>query len=234
MTEHAKLIVALDVPTFAEMKDIVAALGAEVTAYKVGQQLFTAVGPQAITFLKERGKMVFLDAKLHEIPNSVASAVKAAGQQGVDMITVHASGGRKMMQAGVVAAAEFPGLKIIALTVVTGLSEADLAEIGFSAGVTELVVRLAKLAQASGCHGVVTSPQEISLLRREIGNELLIVTSGVRPAGSAPGDQNRVGTPLQAVQAGASYLVVGRPIVQAKEPAAAARQILAEMQRAVA
>lgn len=229
MRERQKLIVALDVPSFVAMTAIVDALGDDVAAYKVGHQIFVAEGPKTISFLKERGKLVLLDLKLHEIPHSAAEAVRAAGKHGVDMVTVHASGGRQMMQTAVAAAAEFPGLNILALTVVTGLREADLAEIGFAESVDDLVLRLANLAKESGCQGVVAAPQEIGRLRAALGEDLLIVTPGVRPTGAERGDQNRVGTPRQAVQAGASYIVVGRPIVQAPDPAVAARQIVADM-----
>ncbi|MEZ4868822.1 MAG: orotidine-5'-phosphate decarboxylase [Caldilineaceae bacterium] len=232
MTAREKLIVALDVPTLDEMAAIVTAIGDTIATYKVGHQLYIAAGPKAIAFLKERGKRVFLDLKLHEISNSVAAAVHAAGKLGIDMVTVHASGGRKMMQAAVDAAAEFPGMQILALTVVTGLSAEDMAEIGFVAGAAEQAVRLARLAKASNCHGVIASPHEVKALRAAIGAELRIVTPGVRPAGAAIGDQSRAGTPAQAIQAGADAIIVGRPIVQAADPAFAVQQIVAEIAQA--
>ncbi|MCB8984129.1 MAG: orotidine-5'-phosphate decarboxylase [Ardenticatenaceae bacterium] len=230
MSNREKLIVALDVPTLADMQAVVTAIGDDVTTYKVGHQLFTAAGPAALSFLKSRGKQVFLDLKLHEIPHSAAQAVRAAGRQGVDMITVHASGGRQMMQTAVAAAAEFPDLKVLALTVVTGLSDDDLAEIGFASGVDEQVIRLAKLAKVAGCQGIIAAPREIERLKTAVGDDLLIVTPGVRPAGASKDDQRRVGTPFQAIQAGAAYIIVGRPIVQASNPAVAARQIVAEIE----
>lgn len=225
----SRLIVALDVSSFEEMKVIVETIGENVGIYKIGHQLFTAQGPKALVYLKEQKKAVFLDAKLHEIPNSVAAAVKEAAIHGVKMITVHASGGKKMMQAAVEAAKPFPDLHILALTVVTGLSDQDLREIGFTLSHEALVVHLAKLAKESGCHGVIASPKEVQLIREQLGNDLLVVTPGVRPADAAQDDQYRIATPKQAIQNGASYIVVGRPIVKANNPAEAAKAILAEM-----
>lgn len=224
-----QLIVALDIDSFIAMKDIVGAIGTAVSTYKIGHQLFIAEGFKTIRYLKDLGKDVCLDLKLHEIPNSVASAVLAAGNHGVDMITVHASGGKPMMQAAVKAAARFADLKIVALTVVTGLSDQDLADIGFALNSQDLVVRLAKLAQASGCHGVIASPREIQLLRMALGNTFLIVTPGIRPLDHSRDDQHRIGTPQQAIRAGASFIVVGRPITRADNPALAAQHIIQQM-----
>lgn len=229
MTSSKKLIVALDVNTFSEMKSIIESIGETVSSYKIGHQLFVSEGPKTITYLKELGKDVFLDLKLHEIPNSVASAVKAAGKHGVNMITVHASGGKQMMQAAVEAANNFPNLRILALTVVTGLSEQDLVDIGFEVDSETLVLRLAKLAQESGCHGVIASPKEVKMLRGQLGNDFLIVTPGVRPIESETHDQHRIGTPQQAIRSGASFIIMGRPIVQANNPALAAREAINEM-----
>ena len=225
-----RLIVALNMETFAEMKAIVEGIGEKVSIYKIGHQLFTSEGPKTIAYLKSSGKSVFLDLKLHEIPHSAASAVVAAGKHGVDFLTVHASGGKKMMQAAVEAATQFPNMKILALTVVTGLSEQDLEQIGFVSGSQALVLRLAKLAKESGCHGVVASPKEIEAIRSHLGAEFLIVAPAIRSADSDADDQQRVGTPQQAFQAGASFLIVGRPVVQAENPALAAEQIIAQMQ----
>ena len=226
MDASHKLIIALDVPDFGQMKSIVERIGPAISTYKIGHQLFTAEGPQVIHYLKEQGKSVFLDLKLHEIPNSVALAIEAAGRHGVDMVTVHATGGGKMMQAAVEASSEFPAMKILALTVVTGLSDRDLEQIGYIPSCEELVLRLAKLAQESGCHGVVASPKEIALIRSNLGDELLIVTPGVRPADSDAGDQSRIGTPEQAINSGASYIVLGRPVVKAESPALAVKNII--------
>ena len=219
------LIVALDVFTFEEMKDIVDSTKAEVSIYKVGLQLLTAEGPKVIAYLKDLGKSVFLDIKLHEISNSVASAIKSAGKHGVDMITVHASGGQKMMETAVEAALEFPKMKVLALTVVTGLSDQDLHDIGFSGTSQEQVIRLALIAERSGCHGVIASPQETEVLRRTLADSMLIITPGIRPEGTDTQDQHRIGTPAHAIASGASYIIVGRPIVKNENPEKAAREI---------
>lgn len=228
-----RLIVALDVPSFDDMNSIVGALGSKVQHYKIGHQLFTAEGPRTIARLKELGKQVFLDLKLHEIPNSVSSAVMSAGRHGVDMLTVHAAGGSDMMAAAVNASSHFTGMKIIALTVVTGLSNEDLASIGISDGCEAQVARLGKLAQSSGCHGIISSPREVGMLRMHLGHSIALVTPGIRPAGTLHNDQSRVDTPTGALNAGANYIVVGRPIVAAEQPERAVGKILAEMASAV-
>ena len=226
------LIVALDVFTFDEMKSIVESTKAEVTTYKIGLQLLTSEGPEVIRYLKSLGKTVFLDLKLHEISNSVASAIKSAGKHSVDMITVHASGGAKMMAAAVEAASAFPNMKVLALTVVTGLSDQDLNEIGYNRSSEEQVLRLAKLAERSGCHGVIASPQETEALRSALATYMLIVTPGIRPEGSEVQDQRRIGTPAHAIASGASYIIVGRPVIQAENPEASARDINNQIHRA--
>ncbi|MFY0666338.1 MAG: orotidine-5'-phosphate decarboxylase [Natronospirillum sp.] len=227
------LIVALDVFTFEEAKRIVEATRSEVSIYKVGLQLLTSEGPKVIHYLRDQGKDVFLDLKLHEIPNSVASAVKAAGAHGVSMLTVHASGGKNMMEAAVRAASVFPNLKILALTVVTGLTSDDLKEIGFSLESENLVLRLAKLAESSGCHGVVASSQEAKLIKDNLHSEFLIVTPGIRPNGIEAYDQSRIGTPSFALKNGATHIIVGRPVVQAQDPESAAKAINLELQSAL-
>jgi orotidine-5'-phosphate decarboxylase len=219
------LIVALDVFTLDEMKAIVESTSQEVTTYKVGLQLLTSEGPEAIRYLKSLGKTVFLDLKLHEISNSVSFAIKSAGKHGVDMVTVHASGGQKMMESAVEAASEFPNMKVLALTVVTGLNDQDLLDIGFNRPSQDQVVRLAQLAERSGCHGVIASPQETQALRSLLAEHMLIVTPGIRPEGEEIQDQHRVGTPAHAITSGASYIIVGRPIVQAENPEKSAREI---------
>lgn len=229
MTSSNKLIVALDIDTFSEMKSIVESIGEAVSIYKIGHQLFISEGPKTITYLKEQGKDIFLDLKLHEIPNSVASAVKAAGKYGVNMLTVHASGGQKMMQAAVEAANGFPNLRTLALTVITGLSDRDLVDIGFEIDSTALVLRLAQLAKESGCHGVIASPKEVESIRNHLGSEFLIVTPGVRPLESENHDQHRVGTPQQAIRSGASFIIMGRPIVRATQPALAAKEVISQL-----
>ena len=219
------LIVALDVYTLDEAKAIVVSTSSEVDTYKVGLQLLTSEGPEVINYLKSLEKTVFLDLKLHEISNSVASAVKSAGKHGVDMVTVHASGGQKMMEAAVKSASEFPHMKVLALTVVTGLNDQDLIDIGFSRSSQDQVIRLAQLAERSGCHGVIASPQETKALRLLLSEHMLIITPGIRLEGEDIQDQHRVGTPAHAITSGASYIIVGRPIVQAENPESSAREI---------
>ena len=226
------LIVALDVFSFEEMVSIVTATQQEVDTYKIGHQLFTAEGPRVIQYLKALGKQVFLDLKLHEIANSVASAVTSAGRHGVDMVTVHASGGRTMMESAVTAAKPFANLKIIALTVVTGLNDNDLLDIGVTRTTDEQVSRLAQLAESSGCHGVIASPQETALLRAALSNNTMIITPGIRPIEDKNHDQKRVGTPAHAIQNGASYIIVGRPIIQATSPEIAAANINRQISKA--
>ncbi|MGD1021485.1 MAG: orotidine-5'-phosphate decarboxylase [Candidatus Sulfotelmatobacter sp.] len=225
-----RLIVALDVSTAAAAQKIVAAVGDSALTYKVGMQLYTAEGPQLVRDLVSSGRRVFLDLKYHDIPNTVATAVHEAAQLGVSMLTVHASGSAKMLRAAVDAArAVNPSLSVLAVTVLTSMDENDLEKIGVPGTVTEEVLRLASLALANGCQGVVTSAREASRLRTELGDEFALVTPGVRPAGSGHEDQVRVVTPAEAIAAGASHIVVGRPITGAADPAAAARAILAEI-----
>ena len=227
------LIVALDVFTLDEMKAIVESTIAEVAAYKVGLQLLTAEGPDAIRYLKRLGKTVLLDLKLHEISNSVSSAIKSAGKHGVDMITVHASGGQKMMESAVEAALEFPNMKVLALTVVTGLNDQDLLDIGFSRSSQDQVLMLAQLAARSGCHGVIASAQEARVLRPLLADDMLIITPGIRLEGEGVQDQHRVGTPAHAIASGASYIIVGRAITQAESPEESAREINGEIRLAI-
>lgn len=233
MKNTDKLIVPLDLTSFEKMNQVVEDIGEIVSTYKIGHQLFTAEGPRTIRYLKGKGKTVFLDLKLHEISSSVAAAVTSAGSHGVDMVTVHASGGRRMMQAAVEAASHFPAMKILAITVVTELDDSDLEEIGFTHGCEEQVVRLATLAKQCGCHGLIASPQEVETLRKTLGSELLIVTPGVRPAGSNMDNQTRSGTPAQAIRSGASFIIVGRPILKADSPRQAAREIAQEISSAI-
>jgi orotidine-5'-phosphate decarboxylase len=224
-----RLIVALDVSSAAEARNMVQAVGDAARFYKVGKQLFTAEGPQVVRDLLASGRKVFLDLKFHDIPNTVAGAVQEAGKLGVTMLTVHASGGGKMLLAASEAAKATPGLKILAVTVLTSLGQEDLEKMGVRGSVQDQVLRLAALAITDGCHGVVASAQECKKLRAQFGSEFLIVTPGVRPAGSPKDDQTRVVTPAEAIAAGASHIVVGRPITAAPDPAAAASSILKEM-----
>lgn len=224
-----RLIVALDVSTAAAAQKIVAAVGDSALTYKVGMQLYTAEGPQIVRDLVASGRRVFLDLKYHDIPNTVGSAVSEAAKLGVSMLTVHASGSAKMLQAAADVAHAHPGLMVLAVTVLTSMDASDLETIGMRGTVSDSVVRLAKVALANGCHGIVTSAHEASTVRAELGSDFAIVTPGVRPAGSSLGDQKRVVTPAEAIAAGASHIVVGRPITEASDPAAEARAILGEM-----
>jgi orotidine-5'-phosphate decarboxylase len=233
MVPKDRLIVALDVPGATQARQIVQSIGDAATTFKVGKQLFTAEGPQFVRELISSGRKVFLDLKFHDIPNTVASAVKSAAELGVAMLTVHASGGSRMLRAATKAAAQSPGRPIVlAVTVLTSFSDADLQEIGVSGNALSQVLRLGALARSAGCGGLVASAKETRELRRELGAGFAIVTPGVRPAGIAAGDQARVVTPADAIAAGATHLVVGRPILEAADPAQAAADIVAEIERA--
>jgi orotidine-5'-phosphate decarboxylase len=230
MDPRQRLIVALDVSSSAAARKIVAAVGDSAHAYKVGMQLYTAEGPAIVRELVGSGRKVFLDLKYHDIPNTVSAAVLEATQLGVSMLTVHASGGAKMLRAAVKAAqAVKPDLMMLAVTVLTSLDDADLNMLGIRGGVLDQVLRLAAFALSNGCNGIVASAQEASALREEFGPDFIIVTPGVRPAGSGVDDQARVVTPAEAIAAGASYIVVGRPITGATDPAAEARAILGQI-----
>lgn len=233
LEDRERLIVALDVPTATQARRIVTVLGGTVSNFKVGKQLFTAEGPALVRELVQAGHKVFLDLKFHDIPNTAAGAVTAASELGISMLTVHASGGRQMLKAAVEASAHSTARPLVlAVTVLTSLRAQDLREVGFAGGVVDQVVRLAALARDCGCGGVVASPNEARQLRAELGAGFAIVTPGVRPAGSAVGDQARVSTPGEAIASGASHVVVGRPITEAADPAAAATAILQEIHSA--
>ena len=229
-----RLIVALDLSTAAAARQIVAAVGDCALTYKVGMQLYTAEGPQVVRDLVASGRRVFLDLKYHDIPNTVGAAVREAAQLGVSMLTVHATGGSRMLKAAVEAAkhdaaGSKAGLRVLAVTVLTSMDEADLEPTGVPGLVKEQVLRLARLALANGCHGVIASAREAPALRSELGNNFAIVTPGVRPVGSGHADQRRVVTPAEAIAAGASHIVVGRPITEAADPAAEAKAILRQI-----
>jgi len=224
-----RLIVALDVSSAAAAQKIVAAVGDSALTYKVGMQLYTAEGPQVVRDLVAAGRHVFLDLKYHDIPNTVGAAVAEAAKLGVHMLTVHASGSQKMLRAAVDAAKVRPELMILAVTVLTSMDGQDLETIGLRGSVEESVVRLASIALSNGCQGIVTSAREASAVRAKLGQNFAIVTPGVRPAGTAVGDQVRVVTPAEAIAAGASHIVVGRPITEAADPADEARAILEQM-----
>jgi orotidine-5'-phosphate decarboxylase len=225
-----RLIVALDVSSAAAAQKIVAAVGDSASTYKVGMQLYTAAGPQVVRELVASGRRVFLDLKYHDIPNTTAAAVREAASLGVSMLTVHASGGGNMLRAATEAARSVnPDLMVLAVTVLTSMDDNDLAKLGVRGRVVDQVLRLSALALSDGCHGVVASALEASPLRTELGNGFAIVTPGVRPSGTDHGDQARVVTPAEAIAAGATHIVVGRPISAAADPAAEARAILGQI-----
>jgi orotidine-5'-phosphate decarboxylase len=224
------LIVALDVPSAAAAQKIVAAVGDAASFYKVGMQLYTAEGPQVVRDLVASGRKVFLDLKYHDIPNTVASAVRQAAQLDVSMLTVHASGGEKMLRAATDAAASVNrDLIVLAVTVLTSLNDQDLEKLGLHDPVQEQVLRLASLALSQGCQGIVASAREAAQLRAKLRGDFAIVTPGVRPAGAEHGDQARVVTPAEAIAAGATHIVVGRPITEADDPGAEAREIVQQV-----
>ncbi len=225
-----RLIVALDVSSAAAAQKIVAAVGDSASCYKVGMQLYTAEGPKVVRDLVASGRRVFLDLKYHDIPNTVAAAVREAASLGISMLTIHASGGGKMMRAATEAARnQNAALLVLAVTVLTSLDDNDLDKIGVHGRVKDQVLRLSALALADGCHGVVASAREAAALRSQLEGDFAIVTPGVRPAGAEPGDQARVATPAEAIAAGATHIVVGRPITAAADPASEARAILGQI-----
>ena len=228
-----KIIFALDVPGLAEAERWAGLLADRVGMFKVGKQLFTAAGPAVVRAIRERGGEVFLDLKYHDIPNTVAMASLEAARLGATLFNLHALGGYEMMARTVEALDRENGgtraAKVLAVTILTSSSEATLREVGIDRPVPEMVVRLAQLAQRAGIDGVVASPREVPLIREACGPGFLVVTPGVRPAFAAADDQQRIMTPAEAVRAGADYLVIGRPIAAAPDPAAAAAAIIDEM-----
>ena len=226
---NAELIVALDVPTQQEMEKALQRLPDCIEWYKVGLELFCAGGPNVLEPLKKRNKKIFLDLKLHDIPQTVANAVKTAAHHGVNLMTVHAIGGRAMLEAAAKAAAECEHPpKLVAVTTLTSLSQTDFSDLGIDRTVSEQAVALGKLAIESGIDGMVTSAHEAKALRAAFPNALL-VTPGIRMPDGDVGDQKRVATPAFAVEQGATHLVVGRPIMQADDPAGVTARILAEI-----
>lgn len=234
-----KLIVALDKDNLAEAMTLVDTAGAEVEWYKIGSQLFCKEGPKAVQELKKRGKKIFLDLKFHDIPNTVANAVANAVVMGVDMVNVHATGGTEMMQRSIEAANKMSKDKnhiplVIAVTVLTSMNHESLNEVlnteGSGISPAKQVIHLAKLAKKSGLHGVVCSAHEIQIIKKECGSDFALIVPGIRPAGSAVGDQKRVMTPLEAAKAGADFIVVGRPVLLADNPSDAAKKINQELQ----
>jgi orotidine-5'-phosphate decarboxylase len=229
-TIDPKIIVALDYSDPEPALQLVNQLTPELCRLKIGKELFTTAGPQLIQNVQEKGFEVFLDLKFHDIPNTVAKACEAAARLGVWMVNVHALGGKKMMQAAREAVDKFnKPPKLIAVTILTSMDEQDITEIGLSGSPQENVISLARLAKASDFDGVVCSPKEVNQLRQQLGGEFCLVTPGVRPQGASQDDQKRTTTPKQALQSGASYLVIGRPITKAHDPLQALTVICTEI-----
>ncbi len=226
----ARIIVALDFPDAASALGLVERLDPDLCRLKVGKELFTVAGPDLVRMLVARGFEVFLDLKFHDIPNTVAAACRAAAGLGVWMLNVHAAGGRRMMTAAREALADLAQRPyLIAVTVLTSMSAEDLAEVGVADSPADQVRRLARLSQSCGLDGVVCSAQEATMLRADLGADFRLVTPGIRPAGAEAGDQRRVMTPREALRAGATDLVIGRPITAAADPLAALKQINSEL-----
>ena len=236
-----KLIVALDVDTAQKARELVSALRGVAGMFKVGSQLFTAAGPDLVREIISSGERVFLDLKYHDIPNTVAQAGVEATRLGVTIFNLHASGGSEMMRRtaeAVSACAEAEGIPrplVIAVTVLTSANDVALQEVGHNATTAELVPRLASLAEESGMDGVVASPQEVGIVRSIVKrHDFVVITPGIRPRDGQMADQKRVTTPSEAILSGADYIVVGRPILEARDPVQAAREILDEMQSSAA
>ena len=231
-----KIIIALDVDSLESAQELVALLRSSAGAFKIGKQLFTRYGPQAIAIVHDAGGAVFLDLKFHDIPNTVARASAEVVRHGVLMFNIHAMGGYEMMQQSVAAVrkmAENLGVRrplVLAVTVLTSLAQSDLAAVGITAGMDDQVRRLAKLAQSAGADGVVASPQEIEIIKTACGPEFLVVTPGVRPKAAQGDDQKRVLTPGEAIRKGADYIVVGRPVTEAPDPLVAVKEIIKEIE----
>jgi len=231
-----KIIIALDVKNKEDAVAVVSGIK-EARTFKVGLELFTAEGPALFKKLKVLRKRIFLDLKLHDIPNTVAGAVRSATRHGVQMMTIHASGGREMMARAAEAARETAEMDkveaplLLGVTILTSLKSADLDEVGMKPDLAGQVLRLAGLAKSAGMDGVVCSPQEIEILRQEYGRDLLIVTPGIRPAWATAQDQKRIMTPVEALRKGADYLVIGRPITGAVSPQEAFARIVEELER---
>ena len=234
MQARERLIVALDFNSVEAASQMTDKLRGHAGMFKVGMEAFTSEGPMLARYLVDSGEKVFLDLKFLDIPNTVRGASRAAAKMGVSLLNVHALGGRKMLRAAVEGAMEGtsgnrPRSLVLAVTILTSLAGEDLDELGISGPPESAVLRMARLAQSEGLDGVVASAKEVSALRRECGPDFVIVTPGIRPAGAAVNDQSRIATPKSALDAGADYLVIGRPITAAQDPAAAAETILEEM-----
>ena len=222
-----RVIVALDFPTQAKALALVSVLSDSVSIYKIGLQLYTVAGPEIVRAVAATGAKIFLDLKLHDIPNTVAKAVGAAGELNVQMLSVHLSGGRAMLQAA--AAAKSPGLLLLGVTVLTSSTQETLTETGVNSPLETQAIRLGQLGKDCGIEGLITSPREVRALRENLGSEITLVTPGVRPAWAAADDQKRFTTPAEALKNGADYLVIGRPITAAAEPRAAMERLLDEI-----
>ena len=231
----SRIIVALDVPTAAAAHTVVKEIGDAVSFYKVGLELFLAEGPSVLELLREEGKRIFLDLKFHDIPRTVEHAVQSVLKYRPDLLTIHASGGQAMI-SGAAKAIQAAGAssRLLAVTVLTSLNQDDLVQMGVVRPVAEQVVSLGKLAVEAGANGLVCSPLEVSLLRQALGAGPVLVTPGVRPAGAGVGDQKRVMTPGDAIRAGSTYLVIGRPVVGASNRREAAVRINEEIEQALA
>jgi orotidine-5'-phosphate decarboxylase len=227
-----RLAVALDVPDGDAARHAATLLRGHVDIVKVGLELFIAAGPGLVGELADEGWAVFLDLKLHDIPATVAGAVRSAAGLGAELLTLHTSGGRAMIEAAAAARGADGLPRLLGVTVLTSLDDHQLGEVGFAGGAAAGVTRLAELARSAGCDGVVSSPQEVAAVKEACGEEFLAVTPGIRPPGAATDDQARIATPADAVAAGADVLVVGRPILKAPDPAAAADAIREEMEEA--
>jgi orotidine-5'-phosphate decarboxylase len=222
-----RLIVALDFPTKSKALALVSSLSGSASTYKIGLQLYTAEGPEIIRAVAATGAKIFLDLKLHDIPSTVAKAVAAAAELGVQMLTVHLSGGRAMLEAAV--EARSPNLSLLGVTVLTSATPETLSETGVNSGIEEQVLRLAELGKKSGIDGLITSPHEVRILRERLGYQMKLITPGIRPSWAAANDQKRFTTPNEALKSGADYLVIGRPITADPDPPAAIERLLEEI-----
>jgi len=236
MNYRERVIVALDTDTLRKAKQLVKKLKDSIKIFKVGAELFTACGPKVVDMVHEAGAQVFLDLKFHDIPNTVAGAARMAAKMGVFMFNVHISGGLRMLQEACIASAEearknnIAAPKLIGVTVLTSLNQEEMnGEVGIPGTVEETVLRYATLAQKTGLDGVVASAKEVAAIRAELGKSFMLVTPGIRPAWSEKQDQSRIVTPKQAFELGSDYIVVGRPITQAKNPAEAAQKVFEEL-----
>ena len=228
MTKAAeKIIVALDVPTKERALELVEQLRGEISFFKIGLQLYTAEGPEIVRAVLATGTKVWLDLKLYDIPNTVARAVESANTLGVQMLTIHLSGGSEMIRAAT--GARNSDMLLLGVTVLTSSTEQTLREIGITDTVEAHVIRLARLGAAAGVDGLVASPHEIKTLRREFADRIKIAVQGIRPTWADPGDQKRFMTPREAIEAGADYIGIGRPVTAHAQPREAVRKILEEL-----